>query len=63
MVAPFIPETEATYGCNNGFELVGGGSALVCQTDGTWTGTAPTGCVGEMISVINCVLRFGMQES
>ena len=55
-VAPFIPDTEAIYGCNDGFQLVGGDSVLVCQNDGTWAGTMPTGCVGEMINEIKCDL-------
>ena len=36
--------TVATYGCDPGFTL-NGGSTRTCQSDGTWSGPAPT-CQG-----------------
>ncbi|XP_078661525.1 P-selectin-like [Branchiostoma floridae x Branchiostoma belcheri] len=31
-----------TFTCDTGYDLVGGTSAVTCQDDGTWSGTAPT---------------------
>lgn len=33
---------EATYSCLAGYTLTGGTTKRTCQTDGTWSGTAPT---------------------
>ena len=35
----------ATYTCLNGFKLIGA-ATRTCQTDGTWSGSAPT-CQGK----------------
>ena len=36
-----VDERVATYGCNEGFAL-SGDQSRTCQSDGTWTGEAPT---------------------
>ena len=41
--------SEATYGCNDGFELQGN-TTRTCQEDGQWTNMAPV-CIGEHISI------------
>jgi hypothetical protein len=37
----------ATYSCASGQRPDGGDVVRTCQGDGTWTGTAPTGCVNS----------------
>ena len=39
--------SEALYSCNSGFVLVGE-NRRVCQTNGEWSGEAPT-CTGSMV--------------
>ena len=35
------PGDRATYTCNSGYELIGS-STRICQTNGQWSGDAPT---------------------
>ena len=54
---PDSPEglnTTATYSCNNGYLLIGE-STRTCQSDRTWSNTAPY-CAGKYITWTTCTL-------
>ena len=46
--------TIATFTCDNGYTLTGGG-VRACQNDGTWSGTAQT-CQGEFRYILGASL-------
>ena len=41
---------NATYSCNTGYSLVGD-STRICQTEGDWSGSAPT-CQGMLLHYV-----------
>lgn len=43
----------ASYTCNPGFLLVGGGQTRVCQISGSWSGEAPVCCATTCIELQN----------
>ena len=50
----------ATYSCNPGYNLVGGGTRT-CQATGVWSGSAPT-CQGMLLPtcMCSCAQVFGL---
>lgn len=42
MAAMTTPGSQATYTCASAYHNMVGDSIRTCQTDGTWSGTAPT---------------------
>ena len=47
----------ADYSCNDGFELIGE-DMRTCQTDGTWSGSAPTCQLIGMIRNCFCLVNI-----
>ncbi|CAK8674588.1 unnamed protein product [Clavelina lepadiformis] len=41
----FFPLTEIRFSCLNDEEFIRGNTAITCQTNGSWSGDVPTGCV------------------
>ncbi|CAK8674590.1 unnamed protein product [Clavelina lepadiformis] len=41
----FFPPTEIRFSCLNDEEFIRGNTAITCQTNGSWSGDVPTGCV------------------
>ena len=55
--APQSPGDKAIYQCNQGFTLVGGNRKRVCQSDGSYSGEAPT-CQGNGYTICAIVMVY-----